>query len=64
MTSSFGRKTSFHASVKTSSEQRSRQASRTRASVLVEEALAAAKLLEPSPGPLAALARYTVERRT
>jgi geranylgeranyl diphosphate synthase, type II len=38
--------------------------SRERASGLVVEALVAARLLEPIPGPLAALARYSVERST
>jgi geranylgeranyl diphosphate synthase type II len=36
--------------------------SRERAHGLVVEALVAARLLEPVPGPLAALARYSVER--
>jgi len=40
------------------------EASRARAGALVEEALAAVRGLEPTPGPLAALARYSVERRT
>ena len=39
-------------------------ASRARARALVEEALAAVGPLEPVPGPLAALARYSVERST
>jgi len=37
-------------------------ASRARARALVDEALGAVKMLEPAPGPLAALARYSVER--
>jgi len=40
------------------------EASRLRARALVEEALAAVRPLEPVPGPLAALARYSVERST
>ena len=40
------------------------EASRLRARALVEEALAAVLPLEPVPGPLAALARYSVERST
>ena len=40
------------------------EASRARALSLVDEALAAVKALEPTPGPLAALARYSVERST
>ncbi len=40
------------------------EASRARAGALVDEALGAVKALEPTPGPLAALARYTVERST
>jgi len=40
------------------------EASRVRARTLVDEALSAVKVLEPVPGPLAALARYTVERST
>jgi len=40
------------------------EASRARAHVLVEEALGAVRTLEPTPGPLAALARYSVERST
>ncbi|HZJ53620.1 MAG TPA: farnesyl diphosphate synthase [Myxococcaceae bacterium] len=40
------------------------EASRVRARALVDEALAAVRSLEPVPGPLAALARYTVERST
>jgi geranylgeranyl diphosphate synthase type II len=40
------------------------ETSRARAGALVEEALAAVRGLEPTPGPLAALARYSVERRT
>src|SRR5262249_26918810 len=40
------------------------EASRARAGALVDEALAAVRALEPIPGPLAALARYSVERRT
>jgi geranylgeranyl diphosphate synthase type II len=40
------------------------EASRVRARSLVDEALAAAQTLEPRPGPLAALARYSVERST
>ncbi len=40
------------------------EASRARAGALVEEALAAVRPLEPVPGPLAALARYSVERST
>ncbi|HSP20532.1 MAG TPA: farnesyl diphosphate synthase [Myxococcaceae bacterium] len=40
------------------------EASRVRAAALVDEALAAVRALEPSPGPLAALARYSVERST
>jgi len=40
------------------------EASRLRAAALVNEALAAVRLLEPAPGPLAALARYSVERST
>ncbi|MGZ6027828.1 MAG: polyprenyl synthetase family protein [Myxococcaceae bacterium] len=40
------------------------EASRARAASLVDEALAAARALEPAPGRLAALARYSVERRT
>jgi geranylgeranyl diphosphate synthase type II len=40
------------------------EASRARARSLVEDALAAVRPLEPAPGPLAALARYTVERST
>jgi len=40
------------------------EASRARARGLVEEALAAVRVLEPSPGPLAALAAYSVERST
>jgi len=38
------------------------EASRARAAGLVAEALAAVRPLEPVPGPLAALARYSVER--
>ncbi len=37
--------------------------SRARAGAKVDQALAALKALEPTPGPLAALARYTVERK-
>jgi len=40
------------------------EASRMRARTLVDEALSAVKVLEPLPGPLAALARYAVERST
>ncbi len=40
------------------------EASRARAASLVDEALAAVRALEPAPGRLAALARYSVERRT
>jgi geranylgeranyl diphosphate synthase type II len=40
------------------------EASRARATALVEEALGAVRALEPVPGPLAALARYSVERST
>ena len=40
------------------------EASRLRARALVEEALAAVRPLESVPGPLAALARYSVERST
>jgi geranylgeranyl diphosphate synthase type II len=40
------------------------EASRAKARALVDEALAAVRMLEPTPGPLAALARYTVERST
>jgi len=40
------------------------EASRVRARTLVEEALATVRPLEPVPGPLAALARYSVERST
>ncbi len=40
------------------------EASRARARTLVDEALGAARALERLPGPLAALARYTVERST
>jgi geranylgeranyl diphosphate synthase, type II len=40
------------------------EASRARARALVDEALAAVRVLEPMPGPLAALATYSVERRT
>ena len=40
------------------------EASRVRARALVDEALAAVRSLEPVPGPLAALARYSVERST
>jgi len=40
------------------------EASRARARALVDEALGAVKVLEPAPGPLAALARYSVERST
>jgi geranylgeranyl diphosphate synthase type II len=40
------------------------EASRARAAALVEEALGAVRALEPVPGPLAALARYSVERST
>jgi len=40
------------------------EASAVRARALVEEALAAVRSLEPVPGPLAALARYSVERST
>ncbi|HZX41181.1 MAG TPA: farnesyl diphosphate synthase [Myxococcaceae bacterium] len=40
------------------------EASRARARALVNEALGAVRALEPTPGPLAALARYTVERST
>jgi len=40
------------------------EASRLRAAALVNEALAAVRLVEPAPGPLAALARYSVERST
>ncbi len=40
------------------------EASRARARALVDEALGAVKALEPVPGPLAALARYSVERST
>jgi geranylgeranyl diphosphate synthase type II len=39
-------------------------ASRARARALVDEALGAVKMLEPTPGPLAALALYAVERTT
>jgi geranylgeranyl diphosphate synthase, type II len=38
--------------------------SRARAASLVDEALAAVRVLEPAPGRLAALARYSVERST
>jgi geranylgeranyl diphosphate synthase, type II len=34
-----------------------------RAALTVEQALTAVRTLEPTPGPLAALARYTVERK-
>ncbi len=37
--------------------------SRRRAHATVEQAISAVRQLEPSPGPLAALARYTVERK-
>jgi geranylgeranyl diphosphate synthase type II len=40
------------------------EASRARARSLVEEALAAVRPLESVPGPLSALARYSVERST
>jgi geranylgeranyl diphosphate synthase type II len=40
------------------------EASRARAASLVDEALAAVRVLEPAPGRLAALARYSVERST
>jgi geranylgeranyl diphosphate synthase, type II len=40
------------------------EASRARAASLVDEALAAVRALEPAPGRLAALARYSVERST
>jgi geranylgeranyl diphosphate synthase type II len=40
------------------------EASRARRRALVDEALGAVKALEPTPGPLAALARYSVERST
>jgi geranylgeranyl diphosphate synthase type II len=40
------------------------EASRVRAAALVDEALGAVRSLEPVPGPLAALARYSVERST
>ena len=40
------------------------EGSRARARELVDEALGAVKALEPTPGPLAALARYSVERST
>jgi geranylgeranyl diphosphate synthase, type II len=40
------------------------EGSRVRARALVDEALASVRSLEPVPGPLAALARYSVERST
>ena len=40
------------------------EASRARAAALVEAALGGVRALEPVPGPLAALARYSVERST